>query len=178
MTKGLPRSLGRADPDTFGVIKKNIALSGVVEVTGADATVESGTFVAGDFPQGNILILGAVAYATIDVTNAEMIADWAGDYAIGTAGVADGALSGSGEANIIAATAVTADSGLKIATGVKGLYPNSTNAMTPLLVDNTDGSLEINFNFLLDDDQVTDTEAVDVTVTGSLHIAYMVLGDD
>jgi hypothetical protein len=46
------------------------------------------------------------------------------------------------------------------------------------IIDNTDGSAEVNLNVLLDADEVSDGEDVVVTVTGSVDIVYSVLGDD
>ena len=49
---------------------------------------------------------------------------------------------------------------------------------TQAVIDNTDGSGELNLNVLLDADEVTDGETLNVSVTGTLDVAYTVLGDD
>ena len=53
----------------------------------------------------------------------------------------------------------------------------ATNAVQAIL-DNTAGDLELNLNVLLDADEVTNGEDSVVTVTGTVDVAYIVLGDD
>lgn len=179
MGKGLPRSLSRADPSQFGVLKKNIAINETFDITGTASSVDAATAVIGELPEGNVLILGAVAYLQVDAgSDAEVTDNWSGDFAVGTVGVSDGAVDGTGEADIIASTALSAGSSDKLAPSTRGLFPNSSNAMTPILVDNTDGSLEINLNLLIDDNVITDTEVGTFVATGTLHILYALLGDD
>lgn len=49
---------------------------------------------------------------------------------------------------------------------------------TPRLFDNTDGSLEVNLNVLIDADDISDGEDADLTVNGVVYLALAVLGDD
>lgn len=51
-----------------------------------------------------------------------------------------------------------------------------TNA-TQAILDNTDGSLELNLNLLIDDANIS-ADSQSLTASGELHIVYSVLGDD
>lgn len=176
MGKGLPRSLGSADPRDLAVpLKRTYTLSGSMDITGVDASVDAGTFVLGDLPEGNILFLGAVAYVVVDGTDTHVIADWTGDFGIGTIPNADVDLADAGDDDIIPSTELTADTGLKVTLSTRGI---STQTEHALILDNTDGSLELNFNLLIDDNVITDTEDGTFVVSGNLQIVYVVLGDD
>ena len=88
---------------------------------------------------------------------------------IGSAPTADATLSGS-EVDIIASTALGA--------ATAGVSPRArgTNA-TQVILDNTDGSLELNLNLLIDDANIS-ADSQSLTASGELHIVYSVLGDD
>ena len=64
--KGLQRSLARGPAATADIRRINVPISGSLDITGVAATVDAGTFVIGGLPQGNLLFLGAVAYAQVD----------------------------------------------------------------------------------------------------------------
>lgn len=169
MAKGLPRSLARGKAGNAPVVRKqkfpfkNVAIS-VAGTTG----VGFGTAVIGDFPEGNILFLGAVAYATFTSADTDVQATYDGDFAIGTTPTADATLSGT-DANIIGSTALGA--------ATAGVSPNvratSSNAAT---LDNTDGSLELNLNLIIDDANISGT--ADFTAEGIVEVAYAVMLDD
>ncbi len=167
--KGLPRSLGRAASARAHVRKttipfKNLAVS-VVGATG----VGFGGAMLGDFPQGNILILGASAYVQVTNVDADATATFTGDYSVGTTVSADATLSGT-DANIIPSTALAA------ATAGVSPLTRGISAAPGAPVDNTDGSLELNLNILIADASISGT--ADVTASGVVTIAYIVLGDD
>lgn len=174
MSKGLPRSMSRGNPLTQEIIKQVITVRDLeITVTGGASTAAGvGTKVIGDFPEGNILFLGAVGYFQFagSGSDAAIAADWQGDYAVGTTATADATLNGT-DVDIIASTALAA------ATAEVSPRTRGTGA-TQAIFDNTDGSLEINLNVITDDDDVTDSTAVTMTVNGELHIAYIMLGDD
>lgn len=172
MTKGLPRSLAAGGPARAQIVKQRIPISGSMDITGVDSAVDAGTFVIGGLPEGNLFLLGALANVIVDGTDASVAADWAGDFAIGTVAQNDVDLGDAGEADIIASTELTADSGLKVT-----LNTRAENA-TPAILDNTAGDLELNFNLLIDDNEITDTEVGTFTVTGELWLLFAVLGDD
>jgi len=172
MGKGLPRSLSRGDKRKQEIIKERIRISGSVSVLAAGAGVGFGTLVIGDFPEGNILFLGAVTNINFSGTgsDANLTATWNGDFGIGTEPDANGTLA-STEVDIIASTAI-GPAVAEIAPQVRGA--NATQA----IFDNTDGSLEINLNVLIDAADITDAATVVLTITGELLLCYTVLGDD
>lgn len=180
MGKGLPRSTARGNPQITDLSKVRVAqvpLTGTVNVTGVADAVDAGEIVLSpDLPEGNILFLGAVANLTVDVTDADMIADWAGDFSIGTVPNSnDVDVGDAGEADIIPSTQLAADSGVKVTLPTRGA---STAALSGVIFDNTDGSLELNLNLLFDDNQITDAAVATVTTSGMMYIAYILLGDD
>lgn len=172
MGKGLPRSTKAAPPARASIVKATINVEKVLTFTGVTATAVFQTSVIGDLPEGNILLLGAVANLRFagSGSDANLLADFQGDFAIGSAATADNALSGA-EVDIVPATAIgpaTAE--------VTG--PHRGANATQAILDNTDGSLELNLNVLLDADEVTNAQTSNITVTGQLYLAYVVLGDD
>lgn len=176
MSKGLPRSMSRGAPLRQEIIKQNIKFTKEITITGVDSSVDAGTAVIGDLPQGNILLLGATAYVKVDATGqAEVTTNWGGDFGIGTVPQNDVDLADAGEDNIIASTPVNAVSSTKASAVTRGASTQTENGQ---IFDNTDGSLELNLNLLIDDNVITDDEDGVFTVSGVLHIAYIVLGDD
>ena len=166
MGKGLPRSMAHAGNGSAPVGSKTIRLDGTVSV--ADGAPGFGTVVIGDFPEGNISFRAAAVYLQLTTADADVIATFDGDFSIGTTPTADNALSGT-DVNIIASTALGAATA-KVAPVVR-----ATN-ITPLMLDNTDGSLELNLNLLIDDASISG--AADFTFDGVLYLDYTVLGDD
>jgi hypothetical protein len=134
-----------------------------------DGAPGRGTLVLGDLPEGNVLLLGAVAYLRFTTADADITATFDGDFSVGTVPTADSDLSDSGEADIIASTALGA------ATDKVSPLVRATNA-TQAIIDNTDGSLEVNLNLLIDDTAISG--AADFTVDGVVMLSYVVLGDD
>ena len=172
MSKGLPRSLSRGDKRKQEIVKERIVISSTVSVVSVGSAVGFGTLVIGDFPEGNVLFLGAVSYLNFRGTgsDANLTATWDGDFSIGTGPDANGTLAGI-EVDIIGSTAV-GPAVAEIAPVVR-----ATNAAQAIF-DNTDGSLEINLNVLIDAGAITDASTVVLTVTGELLLCYTVLGDD
>ena len=174
MGKGLPRSMSRGAAQRQEIIKQVFSVEDLaISVTGGASTAAGfGTVVIGDLPEGNILLLGAVAYFQFSGSgsDANIAADWEGDYSVGSTATADATLSGT-DVDIIGSTALAA------ATAEVSPRTRGTGA-TQVILDNTDGSLELNLNLITDDNDVTDSTTVSMTVDGELHIAYIVLGDD
>jgi hypothetical protein len=177
MTKGLQRSINRGPETLQDVINMQVAFSQDITITGVDSAVDAGTAVIGGLPVGNLLLLGAVAYVSVDAgEDANVIDNWDGDYAIGTApNDNDVDVGDAGEANIIPSTAISAGDSDKLAPRTR---TTTTGTEQGVILDNTDGSLELNFNLLIDDNVITDTEDGVFTVAGNLYIAFVVLGDD
>lgn len=171
--KGLIRSLSRGSAIRQEVVKTDLKLNALsLEVDGLADAVGFGTVVIGGLPKGNLLLLGAVAYMQFTkATSATGIqATFDGDYAIGTVPTADADFGETGEADIIPSTALGA--------ATAGVSPRARGAnATQVMLDNTDGSLELNLNVLIDNANISaDNQAM--TVTGILHLAYIVLGTD
>lgn len=167
--KGLPRSLSRSAAGS-GSSGKTVPIKDLaIRTTGATG-VGFGTAVIRGLPEGNILLLGAVAYLQFTKLDAGTIATFDGDYSIGTVPTADVDVSDPGEDDIIPSTALGAATA-----GVSPMVRGS-NA-TQVILDNTDGSLEVNLNLLIDDASVS-ADDQDFTVSGVLSLAYIVLGDD
>lgn len=173
MSKGLPRSLSRGSPAVSEIVKQTIKLDNVPLISSGATGVGFGTAVFGDFPEGNILILGLVSYIQVKkdtVAGAAGVIDaFTGSYSVGSAPTADATLSG-GEIDLIPATTLAA------ATAGVSPLTRAVNAAQAIL-DNTDGTLEINLNLLLDDASVS-ADTQHLKVSGQLFLAYIVLGDD
>ncbi len=172
MAKGLPRSMEHA---LTVAVKRTVPVSGVMNITGGAGVVDPGTFVIGGLPEGNILLLGAVAYVIVSAVDADVLIDWAGDFGIGTIPNADADLGDPGDDDITPSTALLADTGTKATLSTRAA---STQTEHALIIDNTAGALELNFNLLVDDNFITDTEVGTFTVTGNLELVYIVMGDD
>lgn len=168
--KGLPRSLARGTALASPIQKHTIKLKNFT-VAVADGAPGFGTGIIGDLPQGNILFLGAVSYLVFSTDDADVIATFDGDMSIGTAPTADNALAGA-EVDLIPSTALGAATA-KVSPNVRGV---STDAMGGLFFDNTDGSLEVNLNLLIDDTSISG--AANFKVNGFVQLAYIVMGDD
>lgn len=173
MTKGLPRSMSRGPAQVQEIIKQNIVIRNqVVPVFAAAAADGFGVGVIGDLPQGNILLLGAVAYLTFAGSGADanLVDTWSGNFSIGSAPTADITLAGA-EVDLIASTAIGA--------AVAKVIPNvrATNA-TQVILDNTDDSLEVNLNVLIAAAAITDGATVNLTVNGVVQLVYVVMLDD
>lgn len=174
--KGLPRSTGRgaSNAQRQDVIKQVIKFKNVAILVDGATGVGFGSAVIGDLPQGNILLLGAVAYVQVDSAGGQAgLGDtWSGDYSIGTAPTADATLSGA-EIDIVGSTAI-GPAVAEDAPRTRGVSVTATNAA---VLDNTDGSLELNLNLLIDDADIS-ADDVALTLTGELYLVYVALGDD
>lgn len=174
--KGLQRSLSRGPADTRNIVRLDLAISGELTITGVADAADVGSFAIGGLPQGNLLFLGAVAYVQVDAgADANVIDNWAGDYAVGTAPVADTDLGDATDGNIIPSAALAAGAEDKLAPSTRSA---STSSQHGAILDNTDGSMELNLNLLIDDNVITDTEDGVFAVRGVLHASFIVLGDD
>lgn len=170
--KGLPRSRGRGKQGLVPISKMLIPIRNkIINITDPGAAVAWDTEVIGDFPEGNILFLGAIAYLQYSSAAAGISATFDGDFSIGTAPTADSTLSGA-EVDIIPSTAFGAATA-KVSPMIRGV---SAVAVAGTIYDNTDGSLELNLNTLIDDTGISATS--DMTINGFFQMLYTVLGDD
>lgn len=170
--KGLPRSLGRGDPQTQEIVKQVIPLAGSIVSSGATG-IGFGTAVCAGLPEGNILVLGAVAYLQFSkdtVLGAAGTLDaFTGSYGIGSAANADTSLATT-EVDVVASQALAAATA-----GVSPLTRGIGAAQS--IIDNTDASKSLHLNLLLDDASVS-ADTQHIKFAGQLYIAYIVLGDD
>ncbi len=171
MTKGLQRSLSRGTKATRDSVVERLVVNATLTFTGVDGAAVMATAPLVLLPKGNIALQGAVANLTFTgPTSANLTDDFQGDYSLGTTPADNNTLTGT-DVDIIEATAIVAASAEASANN-RGV--NDAQG----IIDNTDGTGEVNLNVLLDADEVTDGEDVVVTVTGSVDVAYIVLGDD
>lgn len=173
MGKGLPRSLKNAGVEQNSVRKLTIPLDDVVvTVSATGSAIGFGSAVIRGLPEGNVQLIGAVAFVGLSGSgsDANLAATWSGDYGIGTTPASDATISGT-DVNIIGSTAIGPATAEAIA-------PVRAANDTPAIFDNTDGSLELNLNVLVDAANIVDDESVDLTASGYLSLAYVVLGDD
>jgi hypothetical protein len=174
MTKGLPRSMSRGSASRQEVVKQTIAVRNASLTLDGATGVGFGSVVIGDLPEGNILLLGAVAYFAFAGAGgqATLSETWNGDYAVGTTPASDGTLSAA-DIDIIGSTPTTV-AVAEVSPRTRGVSVTATNVA---VLDNTDGSLELNLSLLIDDADVSADDLV-FTVNGELHLAYILLGDD
>ena len=170
MGKGFPYAMSRAGA-AAPIMKQTLALRSVaLSVAAVSTGIGFGTVAVGDFPQGNILVLGMVANLRFTATGTNATTTFDGDFSLGTTATVDSTLDGT-DVNLIPSTALGAATA-RVSPIVRGANG------TPVLLNNTDGSLEINLNVLIDAANITDDTTVPMTVTGEIYIAFIVLGDD
>lgn len=173
MSKGLPRSRSRGHALKKPIINQTIRVNALVTATAAAAGVGFGNVALAAFPEGNILFLGAVAnlrFSALGANATNVIATWAGNYAVGSAADADGTLSGN-EVNLVGTTAIAA------ATARVSPFARGTGA-TQVVLDNTARNTNMVLNAVVNAADITDAASVTLTVEGTLDIAYVMLGDD
>lgn len=169
MSKGMPRAMSRGKPSAQDIVKVRVPIKNVAVSIAGTTGVGFGSVVVGDVPEGNLLLLGATAYLTLTgPTSASLDDTYDGDFSVGTTATADATLSGT-DADIIASSALGA------ATAEVSPRVRATNAVQSVL-DNTDGSLELNLNVIVDDANIGATVAL--TANGEIYLVFVMLGDD
>lgn len=174
MGHGLPYSTARGNTAPTRTMQRQVFTVRDVTLTVDGATgVGVGTVVIGDLPEGNIQFGGATAYMQFTgPTSAGLVDTWQGDYGIGTTPAGDATITGA-DVDIIPSTAIAAATA-EASPRTRGA---STAALSGAVFDNTDGSLELNLNLLIDDANIS-ADGIAMTVNGELAISYMVLLDD
>lgn len=173
MGKGLPRSLSRGPALRQDVVKRTISLDGkTVTVSATGSAVGFGSLAVEGLEEGNILLLGAVGNVGFagSGSDANLTDTWSGDFGVGTTPADDATISGT-DVDLLPSTAIGAATSEVIAA------TRAANA-TQAILDNTAGDLEINLNLLIDAANIVDDESVTITLSGTLHLVYSVLGDD
>ena len=120
------------------------------------------------FPEGNVMVLGAVTDLTIarvgtGLTTTSAVVSSLGSVTVSTA---DATLT-STEANIVPSTASTLTAGAGVTKGASTTVASLNGTTTPA---------EVYLNFATPDAGSTATDAL--TVNGTITISYLVLGDN
>jgi len=168
--KGLQRSISRGPRLTAPTLKMDIPFTKVVDIDGT--AVGFGTVPLAALPEGNILIHGIILNLTsMTRVGTDISATFLGDTGLGTTPLSDGTMT-AGDVDLIASgTTIIAVAG--VAPAQRRVSPSTINDAP---IDNTAGALEVNLNILIDDADIADDDQL--TVVGSLHVSYVVLGDD
>lgn len=128
-----------------------------------------------DFPLGKLIAGNSVAYLTLSVpaTMSQYIADTDcdGDFSIGTAATVDGDLSDSGEANLIASTAIQIDNGYA-ASATTGLLADASRTV----LDGSTTAKDAHLNLIFDAGEVTVVTDMQLLVSGTIVLEWKYLG--
>lgn len=166
--KGLQRSLSRGPAAVQNVVRQTIRVTDLAVTVAGASGVGFGSAVIGDLPEGNILFLGAAAYLQFSEADADVTDTFTGNYAIGTTATADATLDTT-DANIVASSSISA--------ATAGVSPVTRGVgATVAMLDNTDGSLELNLNLTIADAAISG--AGSMVADGYVQLVYVVLGDD
>lgn len=168
--KGLPRSMARGAAVRQEIVKLRIPVNKSFAV--ADGAPGYGTVVLSALPQGNLLYLGLVSYLKFTKTDADITATFDGDYSIGSAPDANGTLAGA-EVDLLASTPFAAAA---VGSTTAVMRAASAVGLCGVILDNTDGSLEMNLNLILDDGSISGAGTMDVD--GLVEACFIILGDD
>lgn len=167
--KGLPRSLARAPKTAPALRRVTINVKALqVTITDPGAAVGFGAAAFGTLPEGNVLIVGAIANLILSSASAGITSTFTSNFAVGTGATADATLSGN-EVNIIPSTGTSAATA-KVSPLTRGA--NSTAVM----IDNTAKDQNLQMNITVPDASLTAGSVMQVD--GVVHLAYVVLGDD
>ncbi len=173
MAKGLARSLSRGSALADHIVSKlRIPLDITVTVTAVTTAVGFGSTVIAGLPEAHLKILAVACLVDVSgpVGSADLTDTWEGDFGVGTTPASDATISAADE-DLITETALGA--------AVAEVAPTVVVADgVDLVLDNTDGSLEVNFNLLIDAADIVDDAVVIMTVTGVVEITYITMLDD
>lgn len=123
------------------------------------------------FPEGNILILGILAYCQFFSTSAGLTAGWSGAVALGTSATSDATINGN-EINLLPLTTLNAATA-KLSPLVRMASSSSINGT---IIDNTNKDVVPYFNLSIDD--ATLSAGSTLTAKGFIIALVSVLGDD
>ena len=177
MTHGYQRGLSKApfgQEDGFRRVRIPIS-NATLNVAAAGAGVGFGTLVVGGLPPQYLLYAGGVAVIGFSTADTDLTATFAGQYSVGTTADANGTLATT-EINLIDATDILAAA--RVVPGTIGHHPNSSGASSLQLLDNSDGSLEVNLNVTVDAGDIGDASDADLTVNGYIDLIFCCIGDD
>lgn len=171
MSKGLPRSMARGNQSQEAVTKLRLPIKHEITVTATGAAIGFGSVVIGGLPEAYLKILAAAVVVNFTGPGSANLTDtWDGDFGIGSTPASDATITG-GDVDLIASTALGA--------ATAEVSPTKTVINnTGLNLDNTDGSLEVNLNLLVDAADITDDTSVVITANGYAEITLLTLLDD
>lgn len=170
MTKGLNRSLSRSPKIRSPIRKHVINLNALaLSIVGASGNGFGGAIIGG-LPEGNILVLGAVADSMQFTAGANAITTFTGTFGVGSTLNAATTIATTSQ-NIVPVTTLAAATA-----SVSPKTKNSSSGIAPSMLDNSQKTLNIFLNMTIDDASISGTSPV--TATGLIVISYVVLGDD
>lgn len=171
MGKGLPRSLARggAKEPTF---KKTFVAKALPIVVDGATGIGFGSAVLGGLPQGNLVLLGAVSYMKFTTADTGVTTTFTGNYGIGSTPADDGTITGA-DVDVVTSTALSAATA-RVSPRTRG---TKSAGLAGAVLDNTDGSLELNLNLLIADATISADDCA-FTADGELQLLFAVLGDD
>ena len=174
MGKGAQRTLKRAPLERGTLRVQTIPFN--VLVTLADGNPGAGSAVIRKLPQGNLMFLGALAYATFTKVSGSITDTFDGDFGIGTTPDANASLATT-DVDIIQSTAMGAATA-GVSPRIRSVTANTSGILTNnvTIIDNTAADLELNLNVLIDDAAISG--AAVVRAKGTLYLAVMKMGDD
>jgi hypothetical protein len=123
-----------------------------------------------DFPEGQIMIAGAVADLKLGKSSTGVNATFNGDFSLGTATASNNATLSSTEADVIPSTATPA--------AVAGVTTAKGLSTANIVLDGTAAAKSLYLNFLVDDaDQDVTTTPCNLLVTGTVTVLWSKVGD-
>jgi hypothetical protein len=167
MSKGLPKSQSRGPATQQEVFKIDIPLASKALTVDGATGVGFGTVELGGLPTGTCYIVATKADLTFTTASANITADFEGDFAIGSVATDDANVTDSGEADIVASTALAAAT-------AKVSPQTVVTPSTIAVIDNTAGDKSINLNLLIDDADI-DADDVAFTVDGRVSLRMHVI---
>lgn len=159
-----------------GAVHKTVITLASTPVTLADnaGVVAYGGQKLYDFPEGLILIHGAVADLDLALSAAGVNADWDGDVGVGSVTASNNATLSSTEQNVIPTTA-TPQAAASVTTA--DAVSTATEAVTVL--DGTSTAADLFLNFLVDDaDHDVTSTPTNILATGTITLIWSQAGDN
>lgn len=144
-----------------------LTVAQVIAMTDATTNGSEGSGILYTFPEGNILILGAVANLTLTRVGTAIGATAALVAALGSvAAAADATLTGT-EANIVPST---------VATMTAGIGAMNKESTAPVTLDGTNTPAVCRLNLAVPDADSSGNDSI--TATGTVQITWINLGDN
>ncbi len=168
--KGLPRSQSRGPKFQDDVVKAVLKFDKTFTVLNGTANPGIGSVSVAGLPKGMLMILGSRVRGLIFSTaSANAIATWDGDWAVGSAPNADANLSTAADFDL---NGVTGGQAIGAATA-KVSPTQDVTSWKGAVLDNKDGSKEVNLNVMIDD--ASQSGDIVLNAKGILELVYVVL---